>query len=387
MDSALRGTSQANVDLGVFQGKKATKGIYTQESIGYRVVTWEAPSAHSGSVAVFYHTEEHLSVEALHLYGVNIINFQLALGDQQWYIMGCYLSPENSLTIEDVVVTISQCPRGAALLVGGYFNTDLAVPEGKAWEEYIAAAMDAAGLEYLSVYFLPRCTPWLRDGRTWCMGRGGREVRSWTDYILGTDRCLLQNIAVRDAQHNTDHCLVLVFLCRAATTLQLRYLGKCTCFPVNLRSTLYGIDRLFAEIREAVTKPPWWERLRQEWTSPETWRLIYARIAKLWIRDQRNSRGIIYRIKVILQEDRRQRAAEAGSAVEYLLTSDPPFIQEAWIRMQGGYRDAVDCPPPPSRVAITTMTADWVVLYRNVPTPRKKITVGVQPFPVEESIP
>ena len=64
------------------------------------------------------------------------------------------------------------------------------------------------GLEDMSIHFLPQHKLWLNYGRTWDMCRGGREVRSWTDYILVTDSCLFQNIAVQDAQHNTDHYLV-----------------------------------------------------------------------------------------------------------------------------------------------------------------------------------
>ena len=61
----------------------------------------------------------------------------------------------------------------------------------------------------MSDYFLPHQKPWLKDGCTWAMPQGCWEVRSWTDYILGTESCLFQNIAVRDARHNTDHYLFL----------------------------------------------------------------------------------------------------------------------------------------------------------------------------------
>ena len=36
----------------------------------------------------------------------------------------------------------------------------------------------------------------------------------------------------------------------------------------------------------------------------------------------------------------------AGAEVDHLLTSDPPVIKEAWIRMSGWYRDVEDPPPP-----------------------------------------
>ena len=50
-------------------------------------------------------------------------------------------------------------------------------------------------------------------------------VRSRTDYILGTDRCLFQNIAVRDPWHNTDHYMVLGCLPGAPLATTRRYQG------------------------------------------------------------------------------------------------------------------------------------------------------------------
>ena len=59
----------------------------------------EAPSAHSGGVTVFYRAEEHFYVEALHLYGANVVSFQLELDGQRWYLVGCYLAPDKASTI------------------------------------------------------------------------------------------------------------------------------------------------------------------------------------------------------------------------------------------------------------------------------------------------
>ena len=65
LESALRGISQHDVDLGVFQETKLTKRIYIRESSGYRVVVTEAPSAHSVSGAVFYRAADHFSMGLL----------------------------------------------------------------------------------------------------------------------------------------------------------------------------------------------------------------------------------------------------------------------------------------------------------------------------------
>ena len=96
------------------------------------MVSSEATSTHCGGVAVLYRVTEHFSVEALWIYGVNVVRFQLASGGRWWFIMGCYLAPDYVLTIEDFVADISQRPRGDTLLVVGNFNTNLAASEGQA---------------------------------------------------------------------------------------------------------------------------------------------------------------------------------------------------------------------------------------------------------------
>ena len=94
------------------------------------------------------------------------------------------------------------------MLLTGYFNSDLVQTEGERREEEISAALKAVGLEDMYAQFLPRWIPWCRDRRMWSMVRAVREVRSQTDYILGTDRCLFWNVSVRGPRHNLGHYLV-----------------------------------------------------------------------------------------------------------------------------------------------------------------------------------
>ena len=92
--------------------------------------------------------------------------------------MGCYLDPDNTSAIESVVVALKGCPRGAELLMAGYFNVNLAEPEGDRRGEDITAAMAMEGLEDMLAHFLPCRRSWCRDGRTWSMIWEGREVMS-----------------------------------------------------------------------------------------------------------------------------------------------------------------------------------------------------------------
>ena len=112
------------------------------------------------------------------------------------------MAPYYAFTIEAVVASISQGPLGAEFLVAGGFNADLAALEGNARDEEIYEALATVLVEDISDHFLPRRKLWLRDRGTCSMIHGGKEVHSWTDYILVKDRCLLHNMSVRYARHN-----------------------------------------------------------------------------------------------------------------------------------------------------------------------------------------
>ena len=58
LKSALCRMFQANMDLGVFQETKFTKGIHLRKSCGHKLVASKAPSAHIGGVTVFYRAVE-----------------------------------------------------------------------------------------------------------------------------------------------------------------------------------------------------------------------------------------------------------------------------------------------------------------------------------------
>ena len=52
----------------------------------------------------------------------------MVTGEQRWYIIGCYLSPNNTSTIESVLSVFKKPPWGAELLVLGNLNVKLLEP-------------------------------------------------------------------------------------------------------------------------------------------------------------------------------------------------------------------------------------------------------------------
>ena len=96
---ALRGMSQANMDLGILQETKLTDGIYTCGSAGYSVIATDALSRHRGGIALFYRSKPHFVVEAVEKFGPNVLGFQVATGERRWYIVGAYIAPEDEETM------------------------------------------------------------------------------------------------------------------------------------------------------------------------------------------------------------------------------------------------------------------------------------------------
>ena len=98
--------------LGISQETKLTDGVYTHGSAGYRIAATDAPSQHRGGVAVFYRPSLHYAVDSVHSFGTNVVGFKLAPWGGQRYIIGCYLAPNDTLTIEIVVTALKERPQG-----------------------------------------------------------------------------------------------------------------------------------------------------------------------------------------------------------------------------------------------------------------------------------
>ena len=92
------------------------------------------------------------------------------------------------------------------------------------------------------------------------------------------------------------------------------------------------------------------ERRKNDWISEETWRLVDERVsARRKTKDQARIRRLSRAIAASLKGDRKRRVETAGEEVETLLGADPPMPREAWRRLKGWYKAAVDRAPPPDQ--------------------------------------
>ena len=88
------------------------------------------------------------------------------------------------------------------------------------------------------------------------MVRQGRVVRSWTDYIMGSNRRNFKHVIVRDPRHNSDHLMVIGCLYGASPREHSCYLGRRMRLLLRPpgRQTRTQAENIFAELRRAVLK-------------------------------------------------------------------------------------------------------------------------------------
>ena len=196
------------------------------------------------------------------------------------------------------------------------------------------------------------------------LSREGKVVRSRRDYILGTDRNLFRNVSVRDPRHNTDQFMVVGCLRSSPEREHACYIMGRRKMLLRPPTKPTREDGIFGALRRAVPKPHARDRHKNSWISEETWRLIDERVST---RRRTGMRTRIRRlgcaIRASLQGDRKRRVETAGQNVDSLLGGDLTNPKEAWKRLKGWYKAAVNRAPPPARSTLERIVAERVDLY------------------------
>ena len=196
------------VDCGVFLETKLTDDVYTRWSSGYNVLSTRAPSKWQGGISLFWRASETYEIEEVEMRGPNVLSFQLVSGATRWYIVGCYIPPNDLTTLTHVEQAWQACPRGCLPILLGDLNVNLAAPRDER-DETIAEQVDAMALSDMSAHFRQRSGKRSSGRWTWRMRRGRRWISSQCDYVLAreTDRGRwFRRVSVRQPFcHNSDH--------------------------------------------------------------------------------------------------------------------------------------------------------------------------------------
>ena len=106
-----------------------------------------------------------------------------------------------------------------------------------------------------------------------------REVRYWTDYILGTDHRLFWNMSSRESRQNSDHYLFLRCLCVATLREHPKYLERNKRRPLRPTTTPKREDGLCAALQRASPKSNARDAQKNTWILAATWRIINKRVS------------------------------------------------------------------------------------------------------------
>lgn len=206
LEAALRAMNQLGVDIGFLMETKLTGGIYTRHSSGYDVLASTATSSSSGGIALFWRGNISYEVEETRIWGPNVISLHLMMGSIRFFVVGCYIPPNDLEALACVDKAWRECPTGAHPILVGDLNVNLRAPRTER-EEMIAEQVDAMDLVDMSRHFRQRSGKRLRGRWTWRMRREGRWISSQCDYFLGreTDRRRFRRVSVRMPRYHSDH--------------------------------------------------------------------------------------------------------------------------------------------------------------------------------------
>ena len=92
-------------------------------------------------------------------------------------------------------------------------------------------------------------------------------LRSWTDYLLGTERSLFRNVSVRNPIHNTNHFMVVGCLRSVLERDHARYIKGRWKMPVKPPTETTREDGIFETLQRTVPKPHEREKHKNAWIS------------------------------------------------------------------------------------------------------------------------
>jgi hypothetical protein len=107
------------------------------------------------------------------------------MGSQRFYIVGCYIPPNNLCTLPQVKQALNKCLKGHTPLLIGDLSINLCAPRDKRDERIAEVVEDICGLTNLSKHFRQQSHSHMQGRWTWRMKRGRRWVTSQCDYFLG----------------------------------------------------------------------------------------------------------------------------------------------------------------------------------------------------------
>ena len=96
LESAVRAFNQLGVGIGFVQETKFRDRKFAAPTFsGYSILTTDAESLNYGSGALLYKESDHYELEEAKIRGNNVISFELEMGRDVYFMVGCYIPPSD----------------------------------------------------------------------------------------------------------------------------------------------------------------------------------------------------------------------------------------------------------------------------------------------------
>jgi hypothetical protein len=178
------------VGLAVVTETKITDVRYTRLASGYKILASRAASHNQGGIALLW-KENHrgFEVESAKIVTPNLLTFLLVTGNEQFYCMGIYIPPTDTMGVEDLRAAWEACPDGCMPLILEDLNINFGDPRDKR-DEVIRDLINDIDLVDASRRYTPH-RPHRQSTRarwTWRQKREGKMHYSQPDYVLVRER-------------------------------------------------------------------------------------------------------------------------------------------------------------------------------------------------------
>lgn len=199
MESACRSLKSLEVDIAILQETKLAGGFHTHNKSGYAVVASDAVSINQGGVALVWREHGGYEIEEIKIVHPHVLTFQLVVRGVRpvrFYVVGCYIPPEDLTTLEHVKNALAQRPGGCKPLLVGNLNVDLECPRDERDKE-VAEECSVHDFGCMSRHFRQRHVKW---------------VASKPDYFLACkgDKECFKSVAIRQPRyHDSDHRAII----------------------------------------------------------------------------------------------------------------------------------------------------------------------------------
>jgi hypothetical protein len=155
LSSAAKGLVQMGVGLAISTKTKVTTDCHSCLASGYRILASKAASHNQGGIALLWKKKcGEYEVKLAPIVTPNLLTFQLVTGDKQFYCMGVYIPPTDTMGVEDLWAVWEACPVGCTPLVLGDLNINFSDPRNKR-EELIINLLNDINVVDASRRFVP----------------------------------------------------------------------------------------------------------------------------------------------------------------------------------------------------------------------------------------